>query len=150
MKLLLTAVVLLLATTLNASDARNKDEAIALVKEAVKLLNEKGDSALSTIATKKGQFHKGKLYAFVYDENVVMLAHPVKPHLKGRSYKGKPDVKGKKFRDEIVSKALSGGGWTDYSYQKPGTKGIFKKSSYSEAATNGGKKYIVAAGIYLD
>lgn len=152
-KLLRSLVVLLsllVGTTLFASDAKDKDEAIALVKKAVELINKDGDGALAVIGKTNGDFHKGELYAFVYDENVVMLAHPEKPSLVGRSFKGMPDVKGKKFRDDIVSTALNGGGWVDYAYQKPNESGIHNKSTYAQLATHNGKKYIVSAGIYID
>jgi signal transduction histidine kinase len=114
------------------------------------LLAEKGDDALAVIGKKDGEFHKGELYAFIYDENVKMLAHPEKPELVGQSFKGKPDMKGKKFRDEIVEKALAGGGWTEYSYQKPGATGIHKKKVLSKLAKFKDKKYVVAVGMYAD
>jgi cytochrome c len=136
-----------------SADKATAEEAISLVNKAVDLFNSKGDTvALATINKPDGGFYfKSKaLYVFVYDQSVVIVAHPYKPKLIGRSYKGKPDVRGKKFRDEIVSKAMSSGeGWTEYSYQKPGEKGIHKKKAYSKLVDINGKKYIVCAGIYL-
>jgi len=119
-----------------------------MIGSATKLLAAKGDEALAIIGKTDGDFHNGALYAFVYDEAVVMLAHPEKPNLVGQSFKGKPDIAGKKFRDDIVTKALAGGGWTDYIYTKPDVEGLFKKKVYSKLAENKGKKYIVAAGMY--
>lgn len=124
-----------------------KADVLDLVDDAVQLLESDGEKALKVIGQKKGPFDQGALYVFVYDESVVMAAHPVKPYLVGKSYKGKPDVKGKNFRDEIVLKALSGSGWTDYFYQKPGDKGLFKKKVFSRLAVADGKKYIVCAGM---
>lgn len=91
-----------------------------------------------------------ELYAFVYNENVEIVAH-VTTSLVGRSYKGKPDVKGKKFRDEIVEGALKNGtGWVNYAYQKPGEKGIHNKTTYFKLVTgNDGTKYVVCSGKYL-
>lgn len=90
-------------------------------------------------------------YVFVYDTQVVIVAHPKKA-LVGRSYKGKPDVRGKKFRDEIVEGALSNtSGWVDYSYQKPGEKGIHKKKTYYKLVSGSdGNKYVVCSGMYAD
>ncbi len=145
-------LVLLAAISFAGAATANSDaeqEVIDFVDKAVQLLNTQGQPALATIGKTDGDFHKGSQYVFVYDENVVMLAHPVKPKLVGRSYKGKPDVKGKKFRDEIVSNALNGGGWTEYVYQKPNTSsGLFKKKVYSRLAENGGLKFVVASGMY--
>lgn len=128
--------------TITEKDVKNMNE------KACKLLAQKGDDALTLISKTNGDFHVDSLYAFVYDENVVMLAHPEKPALIGQSFKGKPDVKGKKFRDEIVANALAGGGWTEYIYQKPDTIGLFKKKVYSKFVEKNGKKYIVAVGMY--
>ncbi|MBN2281543.1 MAG: cache domain-containing protein [Candidatus Marinimicrobia bacterium] len=128
-------------------------EAVALVNKAVDLIREKGETALVEINKPEGGFYieEKALYAFVYDENCVMLAHPYKPSLVGKSYLGKPDIKGKKFRDEIVQKALTNGaGWTDYSYQKPNDPGIHQKTAYGKFIEKDGKKYIVVAGVYKE
>ncbi|MEH6825089.1 MAG: cache domain-containing protein [Motiliproteus sp.] len=147
-KLIILMITIGFAGSVSANTDEEK-EVVAFVDKAVQLLNEQGESALATIGKTDGDFHNGSKYVFVYDDNVVMLAHPVKPKLVGRSYKGKPDVKGKKFRDEIVRHALNGGGWTEYVYQKPGTtSGLFKKKVYSSLAENGGRKFIVASGTY--
>jgi signal transduction histidine kinase len=148
----LVRILALLPFLLSAALAmgQTETEVKALADKAAKLLTEKGDEALAVISKTNGDFHKGELYAFVYDENVKMLAHPEKPDLVGQSFKGKPDLKGKKFRDEIVAKGLSGGGWTEYEYQKPGATGIHKKKVLSKLATHKGKKYIVAVGMYAN
>ncbi len=122
-----------------------------LVEKASKLILEKGEAALAEISKEDGGFYfkERGLYAFVYSEECVMLAHPYKPNLIGKSYKGKPDIKGKKFRDEIVEKALKeGAGWTDYTYQKPGDQGLFQKTAYGKLVEKDGKKYIVVSGMY--
>ena len=78
-----------------------------------------------------------------------MVAHP-RADLVGKNVKGKPDVKGKKFRDEMVERALKGEtGWVDYLYQKPGETGIHPKTTYfAKASGSDGKTYIVCAGKY--
>jgi len=136
----------ILMVTLSAKVTEN--DVISLVNKAVELVNKDCDLALKKIGTKNGEFHHGSLYVFGYDEDVKMIVHPIKPYLVGRSYKGKPDVKGKKFRDEIVYKGLHGGGWTTYTYQKPGSKGLFRKKTYSKMAICNGKKIVLAAGMY--
>jgi polar amino acid transport system substrate-binding protein len=89
------------------------------------------------------------LYVFVYNSEVLMIAHP-RAELVGKSMKGKPDIKGKKFRDEIVERALKGEtGWEDYLYQKPGETGIHPKTTYfSKAVGSDGVVYIVCSGMY--
>lgn len=89
------------------------------------------------------------LYVFIYDPEVTMVAHP-RADLVGKSVKGKPDVKGKMFRDEMVERALKGEtGWVDYLYQKPGETGIHPKMTYfAKVMGSDGKTYIVCAGKY--
>jgi polar amino acid transport system substrate-binding protein len=91
------------------------------------------------------------LYVFVYDLDVKMIAHP-KADLVGKSMKGKPDLKGKRFRDEIVEKAKAETkGWVDYLYQKPGETGIFEKTTYFQMAKGSdGASYVVCCGKYRD
>lgn len=130
-----------------------EEQAVALVEQAVLLIQEEGEAAFEHISDPKGAFfiQDKSLYAFVYDEEVVIRAHPYKPSLIGRSYKGKPDVRGKRFRDEIVAKALDkGDGWTEYSYQKPGATGIHRKKVYGKLVEHDGKKYAACAGVYID
>ncbi|MDM8547281.1 cache domain-containing protein [Candidatus Venteria ishoeyi] len=141
------------STAVKADAPTMEAQAIALVDKAVLLIQDQGEAAFKRItAPEGGFFFKDKsLYTFVYDENVVIRAHPYKPTLIGRSYKGKPDVRGNMFRDEIVSKALKNNdGWTEYHYQKPGKSGIHRKKVYGKLVTHDGKKYIVCAGIYID
>lgn len=128
-------------------------EAKILVSKAVGLIEDIGDEALSQISDPNGGFYfkeKG-LYVFVYDENCTMLAHPYKPELIGVSLKGKTDAKGKQFRDEIVSKALSSGkGIIQYHYKEPKTGEVLKKIAFCELAEKNTKKYIVVSGIYQE
>ncbi len=138
---------------MNDVDITKKD-VIAIVDKAVILLNQKGDEAIPVINKADGEYDKGALYVFVYDENVTMLAHPVTNSLVGKNFKGKADAKGKTFRDEIVKIALEGkgqmGGWVDYVYKKPDDAGLFDKTTYTKLAINGTKKYIVCSGMYKE
>ncbi len=91
-----------------------------------------------------------EFYVFVYDQDVNMLAHPT-ASLVGKNFKGKPDAKGKKFRDEIIEGALKNKtGWIEYMYQKPGDSGLHPKKVYYQLVTTAeGKQYIVCSGMYL-
>lgn len=153
MKALLLALCVAFAPAI-AADERDITEAqaIAKVQEASKALQKDAAGTLAKIAGGEAPF-KDKdnpaLYVFVYDAEVNMVAHPNKD-LMGKNFKGKPDVRGKKFRDEIVETGLTKGkGWTDYHYQKPGETGIFEKTTYCEKVkASDGKTYIVACGKY--
>ncbi len=148
MKKYLALIIILLAFS-TVVFATSRDDAMNMVQEASDLVAEKGNEALKIIGEKNGRFHKGAQYVFVYDKTVTILAHPAKPTLVGRSYKGKPDVKGKRFRDDIVNNTIAQGeSWTDYVYQKPGQSGLFEKSAYCKLAENSGNEYVVCSGIY--
>ncbi|MCK5884481.1 MAG: cache domain-containing protein [Bacteriovoracaceae bacterium] len=89
-------------------------------------------------------------YVFVFSDEVTLLAHPIK-RLVGKSLKGKPDVRGKKFRDKIVEGALKKGkGWVKYTYRKPGETAEKRKKTYYELCPNKGKNFVVGSGIYID
>jgi len=91
------------------------------------------------------------LYVFVYDTSVTVIANAAYPELAGTNFSGKPDVFGKKFRDEIVTGAMKqGSGFVQYSHSNPVETGIFKKEVYYMLVTGSDKKqYIVCAGRYL-
>jgi len=90
------------------------------------------------------------LYAFVYDTNVTLVANP-DPTVRGQSMRGKPDVVGTLFRDQIVAGALAvGSGWQQYVYRQPGSGGLYLKSTYYKLVTGSdGQKYIVCAGRHV-
>ncbi|MCP4572244.1 MAG: hypothetical protein GY838_07810 [bacterium] len=90
-------------------------------------------------------------YVFVYDTEVTIVAHP-KQILVGKCYKGKTDVRGKKFQDDIVAGALADStGWITYSYTKPGDKGIHAKKTYFRLSKGSdGVTYVVCSGMYID
>ncbi|MCP3941781.1 MAG: hypothetical protein GY710_09910 [Desulfobacteraceae bacterium] len=136
-----------------AGDVTNA-QVISLVEKTCKDMETDAKGTIAKIANAEHPYKDSKtpsLYVFVYDTSVKIVAHP-KKSLIGRSYKGKPDVRGKKFRDDIVNGALANGtGWVDYSYQKPETKGIHKKITYYKLVTGSdGVKYVVCSGKYLE
>lgn len=130
-----------------------KEQVIALVEKTCTDMEADAKGTIEKIANAEAPYQDAQipsLYVFVYDTNVTIVAHTQKK-LIGRSYKGKPDVRGKNFRDDIVNDALSKGtGWVDYSYQKPDDKGIFEKTTYYKLITGSdGEKYVVCSGKYL-
>ncbi|WP_440956556.1 cache domain-containing protein [Methanosarcina sp. Mfa9] len=92
------------------------------------------------------------LYAFVYDMNLTMVAHADNIQLVGTNFKGKTDVTGKPFRDEILEGALKNGtGWVDYVYLHPTQSNLYYKTTYYRLAQGSdGNSYIVCSGNYKD
>lgn len=129
-----------------------EDDVTGLVELTAANLAKDADGTIAAIVAAEHPYKNkdnGANYVFVYDTDVTMIAHP-KAVLVGKSYKGKPDVRGKKFRDEIVAGALANKtGWVDYSYTKPGDKGIHAKKTYYQICEGSdGKNYVVCSGMY--
>lgn len=123
--------------------ADEKDDAKAMVEAAAKAITANKEDGLKQIQS--GKFTKGEVYAFAYDLNAVMLAHPKNPKLVGQNLMEKPDVEGKLFRKEIVEKAkASGSGWVDYVYKNPETNAVENKTTYLKRAGD----VVICAGAY--
>ncbi|AKB46695.1 hypothetical protein MSKOL_0918 [Methanosarcina sp. Kolksee] len=90
------------------------------------------------------------LYTFVYDENLTIVAHADNVQVVGKNFKGKTDVTGKPFRDEILEGALKNGtGWVDYIYMHPVQMNLYYKTTYYRLTQGSdGKSYIVCSGNY--
>lgn len=90
------------------------------------------------------------LYVFVFDTNVTVVSQAYNPSQIGMNFRGKTDVTGKAFRDEIVSGALqNGSGWVEYVFANPAEPGLFHKTSYYRRTQGSdGNTYIVGSGTY--
>lgn len=90
------------------------------------------------------------LYVFVFDTNVTIVAQADNVRQVGVNLRGKTDVTGKPFRDEIVSGALrNGSGWADYVFSNPTVTGLYAKTTYYRLTQGSDNKtYIVGSGNY--
>ena len=93
--------------------------------------------------------YDGKEYFWVQDRNLVMLMHPIKPEMEGKSQAALKDPNGKLFFQEMenVVKA-SGKGFVDYLWPKPGFEQPAPKISYVAEFPAWG--WVVGSGIYVD
>ena len=93
--------------------------------------------------------YDGKEYFWVQDRNLVMLMHPIKPDMEGKSQAALKDPNGKLFFQEMenVVKA-SGKGFVDYLWPKPGFDQPAPKISYVAEFPAWG--WVVGSGIYVD
>ena len=110
------------------------DAVMALVNTTAAAIEENATDTFRRINAGEAPYKDAQnpaLYAFVYDTNVTMVAHADNIQLVGASYKGKTDVTGKPFRDEIVAGALKNGtGWEDYVYINPVETNLYYKTTY--------------------
>ena len=143
--LLLTAVCVSGAI---ASEKATPAEIIQKVKEAVKLVQEKGEEeAFTVFRDKKGPFVWKDSYLFVIDFDGIMRMHPYVSKLEGRNQLAVKDVNGKMFNAESMAIAKGPGhGWMDYYWVKPGEKKASPKVAYIMAVP--GKNMFIGAGVY--
>ena len=91
------------------------------------------------------------LYVFVYDTNETIVAEADNPLLVGVNMRGKTDVAGTPFRDQITERALAEGtGWVDYIWVIPDESGVYYKSAYFRLIQGSDSRpYIVISGLYI-
>lgn len=90
------------------------------------------------------------LYVFVYDQNETVVAHAGNPSEVGVNNRGKTDVTGKAYHDQIAAGAeATGAGWVEYVYVNPAEPNLFEKKTYfRRAAGSDGKIYYVCSGNF--
>ena len=90
------------------------------------------------------------LYAYVYDANLTTVAHAQNPLVVGLNVRGKADVTGTRFHDEILAGARANGtGWVNYVYMQPGQMNLYHKTTYYRLVRGSdGANYIVCSGTY--
>ncbi|WP_157043308.1 cache domain-containing protein [Rhodopseudomonas palustris] len=129
-----------------AGEGVGKDDAIAMVKNAVTFIKEQGpDKAYPEISDKAGKFVKGDLYVVVYQLDGKVLAHGSNQKFVGKDMIDAQDVDGKlyvKERVELAAKQPSF--WQDYKFVNPVSKKVEPKQMYCEKLDN----TAVCAGIY--
>jgi len=134
--------------------AQTTEEVTALVEQTKEALEE---NAFQTLAKINMGEHPYKnidnpaLYVFILDTDLNLVAH-FKTAIVGRNQKGKPDVKGKMYRDEFLAVAQKdGSGWVDYYFENPKTKKIEHKNTFIKLVKgSNGVDYIVGSGKYYD
>lgn len=147
------AGLLLLAVAVTAHSEQTKEEVVALVQHSKAAVEENALQAFARINRAEHPYKdrdNPSLYIFVFDTDLTVVAHAIKTGVIGKNVKGKPDSKGKMFRDEMLDKAMRhGSGWVDYYFTNPKTNEVEHKVAYIELANGSdGKQYIVGSGMY--
>lgn len=136
------------------SQASTTEQVVALVKDAAKLIQEKGDGAFKEFREPGSRWRTGENYVFVLDTAGNMLVHP-DPELEGKNKLDLKDVNGKPIIEGLISAAtaLPGKheGWYHYEWPVPGGLLPRWKSTYvHKAGDPSGKNYIIGCGVYND
>lgn len=137
------------------SFAQTTDQVTSLVQETKTAVEQNALQTFARINRAEAPYQDAdnpSLYVFVLDTELTVIAHPIRTGTIGTSLKGKPDAKGKLFRDEILEKALKdGSGWVDYYFVNPKTNELAHKISYFELVRGSdGKDYIIGSGKYFE
>ncbi len=131
----------------SAGEFATKDEAVALVKQAIVRVGEVGmDKAKQEFMDHSGKYVDRDLYLIVIDKEGVRVAHGQNPKLVGKSYYDAVDVNDKPYGKEVQQiVAGSGTGWVSFAFKDPITGKVLPKEAYVEKA--GDFTYI--AGVYM-
>jgi cytochrome c len=152
MRSFLTIPVLVAMSLPGFAQTATRDDAKALVKEAVAFLAKNGkEKFFAEVQGPKGAFHfvqgtKKDLYIFVYDEKGVVLAHGVRLDLLGKNRWESKDPDGKPWiQDWTKLVQEKGSGWIEYKELNPaaGNK-VMKKASFVELKDH----MVIGCGIY--
>jgi methyl-accepting chemotaxis protein len=88
-------------------------------------------------------------YFWIDDFEGVNVCFPGNTQAEGKSRIGSKDVNGKEFIREIIANGrLTGGGFTDYWFPKPGEQKANRKRSYSKSFEP--YKWVIGTGNYVD
>ncbi len=122
-----------------------EDEAVALVKKAIRYYDKVGrDKAMAEFSRSPGQFVDRDLYVTVFDMHSTALAH-INPRMVGRDLSDIRDVDGKYIlRERMEAARHATSGWQDYKFFNPVSKRVEPKHAYWEKHDN----LVFACGAY--
>jgi signal transduction histidine kinase len=133
---------------------RETRELVALVNDAAKLVQAKGQASFTDFRVSGSRWRHGDTYIFVLDPDGNMLVHP-DPALEGKNDLGLKDINGRPIIRGLISAVTTfpdkPEGWYHYQWPVPGEILPRWKSTYVRLVTApSGKRYIVGAGMYND
>lgn len=86
-------------------------------------------------------------YFYVYNFDCVNVAHATQKDLVGKNLFGHQDSRGQFDIQALCRAAKAGGGFVDYYWVKPGSRGEYRKLGYVEPIP--GTDFFIGTGIYL-
>lgn len=131
-----------------ADEYGSKDEAVAMVDNALALFEAEGEEATfaAVMDPANTTFHDRDLYVFISDLDGTMVAHGAKAALVGKNLIGLKDQDGVMIIQEMSAIASKGeSGWVDYKWPNPVTSKIENKSAFVKPF---GDNKVVGVGAY--
>ncbi len=121
------------------------DEALALVKRGMALVQRGGRKALQEITANGAEWTDRDMYVFAFDRGGVYHAFGGNPAKCGTSVREVRGVDGDKLVADAFERAAQGGGWVDYAFANPATGETAWKTSYVEPIDDG---MVLGCGVY--
>ena len=136
----------LIVAPASAAEYATKDEAVALVKQAIARTGEIGmDKAAVEFMDHGGKFVDRDLYLVIIAKDGTRVVHGQNPKLVGKPYFDSVDVNGKEYGKAVQQIAEGPGtGWVSFAFKDPITGKVLPKENYVERAGD----YIYLAGVY--
>ncbi len=139
-------LLLPLAGRSRAGEFATKDEAVALVKQAIARTAEIGmDKAKLEFMDHGGKFVDRDLYLIILDRDGIRVVHGQNPKLVGKTYYDAIDVNGVEYGKLVEQIATGPGkGWFKFAFKDPISGKVLPKENYVETAGD----YTFIAGVY--
>ena len=133
-------------TPATAGEYATKDEAVALVKQAIGRVAEVGmDKAKPEFMDHGGKFVDRDLYLIIIANQGTRVVHGQNPKLVGKMYFDSVDVNGMEYGKEVQQiVAGPGKGWISFAFKDPISGKVLPKENYVEKAGD----YTYLAGVY--
>lgn len=142
-----SAKMLIPITSFDSRSSTSINDVKELVDTAIEYYRINGKkSLLEKVSTKNGLFHHDDKYVFVYDPNMRIVAHPIRPEIIGTDLFNKKDRPGGKFFSREIKELAKnkGEGFVDYEYLNPVTGEVEPKTTYIKKIDD----MIICAGAY--
>ena len=121
------------------------DEALALVKKAMALVQQRGSAALAEITANGSAWTDRDMYVFAFDRQGVYHAFGGNAAKCGTSVREVRGVNGDQLVSDAFERAAQGGGWVDYTFANPATGQTAWKTSYVEPLND---DLVLGCGVY--
>jgi len=120
-----------------------------LVNRALELVRQPDvDEAFTLLSERGGDYIRGDLSVFVYDETGTRLVNGTQKSQIWKNLINATDQEGKMIINEIITVAVNGGGWVEYQARNVRRK-VYVKSVPKKLDNGKYKNYIVGSGYFL-
>ena len=129
-----------------------KNNTALKVREAVSLIEERGEEIFPEFREKGSKWFYDDSYIFVWNTNGTRVVYPPDPEGEGQDVSNLTDFNGKPIGKLFIETALSkeGEGWIAYEWSKPNETEPSTKYGFIKRANFGEETYLVGSGFYVE